>query len=80
MLSIALRSCQELGMILVNKVVLKLKLPKNISNKKGVLLNSYYSLKKNLKDLDNLHSFAALSKSGMILVNKVVLKLKLPTK
>ena len=45
---IALRLCQKWGIILVNKVDLKLKLPNN-----HVLLNPYSSLKKNPKDSDD---------------------------
>ena len=45
-------SCQKLGIILENKVILKLILSKNVSNK-NILLNSYCSMKKNQKDSDD---------------------------
>ena len=45
-------SCQILGIILENKVIWKLMLSKKVNNK-NVLLNSYSSVKKNLKDSDD---------------------------
>ena len=50
MLCIALQPHQKLGMILVNKVVWKLKLPKDYFNK-NVLLNSYFLLKKKIRKI-----------------------------